>query len=152
MSIIYTFEEFLLINELWIIDTNGMCFFHKSTSEAKSLKGESVLLGGFFSAIITFSHELSGRDIKRLETQKAKILFFKEGNLIFIVGADVHHSEKKIRQRIKIIKNLFINKYRDELISFDGDISKFKKFEDDLENVFTKISKIDKWGKAILDL
>jgi hypothetical protein len=53
---------------------------------------------------------------------------------------------------IAIIQDLFVKKYEKELINFDGNVKTFSKFESDLNEIFQKISKPEKWGNSLLDL
>lgn len=146
-----------MIEEFWIIQSTGICLFHKSIrSNTVSLKmkpiNDTSLFSGLFSAILTMYSELSSSQIQKLEGDEGKFLFFTKHDLIYIVKAGLNASDKKIKKKIEIIQNLFIKKFENELINFDGEISNFSVFEDDLNTIFNKISKSEKWGKNLLDL
>ncbi len=55
-------------------------------------------------------------------------------------------------KRINLIQDLFINRFKKELEDFTGDIQAFQIFEKDLNEVFNKVSKPEKWGKGLLDI
>lgn len=96
--------------------------------------------------------EVQKSDIQKLEGSEGKFLFFSKNNLIYIVQTRLNEDDKKIKKMIAIIQDLFVKKYEKELINFDGNIKTFSKFESDLNEIFQKISKPEKWGMSLLDL
>ena len=141
-----------MVRELWITSPDGVCYFHRNIGERKENPMDELLMSGFFSAISNFAFEVTGDKIKKLDFGEAKLLFFSQNNLLFIVRADLNSSDSKIKKKIKILQDLFIKKFRMELENFDGEISSFKIFNKDLDEVFKKISKSEKWGKGLMDL
>lgn len=102
-----------------------------------------------FSAIITMHEKLSGTNIQKFEDNAGKFLFFSRKGLIFIVRAKLNVSDDKIRKQVGILQDQFINKYQKNLDEFKGDASEFQKFEEDLDTIFIKMSKTQKWGKEL---
>ena len=142
-----------MIEEFWIVDKSGICFFHRSIDNNNEIGDDyEQLLGGVFTGLITFSNQLTTTNLQKIETKDNKILFFIEGRLIFVIKAELNSSDKKIREKIKILEDHFIKRFKDEINNFNGEISSFKKFEDELDKIFKKISKTEKWGSGILEI
>ncbi|MFX0069534.1 MAG: hypothetical protein ACFFAO_00370 [Candidatus Hermodarchaeota archaeon] len=148
-----------MIEEFWIINESGICLFHRSinkeTHEIEDRSGiqiEEQLFGGFLSGLMSFTEEMASEIIKKIELREGKFLIFTSKNLIFIVRSDLNVSDKKIKNKIAIIKELFIEKFSKELDAFNGEISTFTVFEKDLEEIFKKIVKSEKWGHGLLEL
>ncbi len=145
-----------MIEEFWIIDTNGICLFHRSIDEKKQIKPgtdlDEQLFGGLLSSILSFHAKLASSQIQKMESEESKFLFFKNFSLIFIVRAKLNTSDSIIKKRVNLIQELFINKFKKELESFTGDIQSFQIFEKELNELFNKASKPEKWGKGLLDI
>ena len=148
-----------MVEEFWIIDTSGICLFHRALHGGSNIMDrkfeiqvDEQLFSGLLSGIMSFAEEVSQEKIKKIELNEGKFLFFARQNLIFIVRSLLNKSDKDVKKKIQIIQDLFIKKYSDELDAFDGDVSSFRLFEKDLEDIFKKISKSEKWGKGLIDL
>lgn len=147
------------MEELWIINSDGLCFFHKSVGEdnkqeevKKKIQIEEQLFSGLLSGILSFTSEVTSDSIEKIEMKEGKFLFFTKKNLIFIIKSKLNTSDNKIKKKIDQLKELFIEKFEKELDEFDGNISSFQIFEKDLDDTFKKITKTEKWGKGIIDL
>ena len=142
-----------MIEEFWIVDKSGICFFHRSIDKNNEIGDDyEQLLGGVFTGLLTFSNQLTTANLQKIETKDNKILFFIEGGLIFVIKADLKASDKKIKEKIKILEDRFIKRFKNEISNFNGEISSFKIFEDDLDKIFKKMSKSEKRGTGILEL
>ena len=147
-----------MIKEFWIINTSGICLFHRSVDsnvykiDTKNITIDTELFSGLLTAILNMYSELSSTEIQKLEGEGGKFLFFRKQNLIYIVRSQLNDDDKKIKKKIEIIQNLFIEKYNKQLEEFDGNITSFSLFEADLNEIFKKISKLEKWGKGILEI
>lgn len=147
-----------MIKEFWIINTSGICLFHRSVDsnvykiDTKNITIDTELFSGLLTAILNMYSELSSTEIQKLEGEGGKFLFFRKQNLIYIVRSQLNDDDKKIKKKIEIIQNLFIEKYNKQLEEFDGNITSFSLFEADLNEIFKKISKPEKWGKGILEI
>jgi len=146
-----------MVEELWVINLSGICLFHRSihsdNPDSSDLNiGENQLFSGLLTGILTATSEFSSTDIRKMETLEGKFMFFKKKNLVFVVWAKVKSSDKKIQKKIRILQNLFIEKFKEELENFDGEVTTFHLFEDELDKVFKIITKSEKWGKGLLNL
>ena len=147
-----------MIEEFWIINTSGICLFHrgilsdKTNLTSKNVKIDTELFSGLLSAILSMYSEISSSQIQKLEGEEGKFLFFSKQGLIYIVRAKFSDDDKKIKKMIDVIQDLFVKKYQKELKDFDGNITSFIQFESNLVEIFKKISKPEKWGKSLMDL
>ncbi len=144
-----------MIDEFWVVNNAGICLYHRIKAEderASMMKDFEQLVSGMFSGIQTMSKELTNSVIKKIEMGDRKFLFFLESELFFIVKSSTKNSDAQIKKKIQILQQNFVKKFSKELQEFSGEISAFKKFEKDLDEVFIKMSKSEKWGAGLLDI
>ena len=144
-----------MINEFWIIDKSGICLFHRSVDKNETSSADSdqmQLISGFLSSILNLYSQISSDELQKILGEGFKFLFFSYANLIFMVRANLNTNDNQIKKKINIIQKSFIKKYATELENFDGNIDSFKKFEKDLDQIFKKISKLEKWSKGLSNL
>ena len=144
-----------VIEEFWIINVNGICLFHRAIEEIgtkNDSEDNTQLFSGLLSSILTFYSQLSSSQIQKMEGEAAKFLFFKRDILIYIVRSKLNVSDAQIEKKIDVIQKLFIDKFQNKLKNFSGEIQDFDVFRQDLDTVFKKISKIEKWGKGLSNL
>ena len=141
-----------LIDQMWVINDSGACFFYRSTSgndQDANLEAQQDLFSGMFSAILSFHTQLTSTQIQKFEDPDGKFLFFSRGTLIFIVKSKLNTPDKKIKAQVEIIQDSFIKRFQDQIDNFSGNVSDFQCFEEDLDKIFKKISKSEKWGQAL---
>ncbi|MHA1377321.1 MAG: hypothetical protein ACTSRG_02955 [Candidatus Helarchaeota archaeon] len=131
------------ITEFWVINKGGLPLF--CFSPKKNL--DPSLIGGFFSAIQSFAKELES-DESGTKTQDDYIrnISFGESNyifrlndkydLFFIAKSPKKVKIKRIDSHLKNLESLFIQDFKDHLIKFDGNFSKFEKFLVVIEKYF----------------
>ncbi|HEY0089983.1 MAG TPA: hypothetical protein VGB37_14125 [Candidatus Lokiarchaeia archaeon] len=148
-----------MVEELWIINRDGICYFHRWINRKTEIENitnhvqiEEQLFSGLLSGILKFTSQVTSDKIEKIEMKEGKFLFFTKKDLIFIVRTKIHDSDDKIKTKIQMLEELFIQKFDNQLDEFDGDINKFQIFEKDLDEIFNKITKSEKWGKGIIDL
>lgn len=144
-----------MVEELWVINDSGICLFHRSIyldgPDCSNLNiGENQLFSGLLTGILTATLEFSSNDIKKMETLEGKFMFFKKNHLFFVVWAKIKSSDKKIKKKIKVLQDLFIDKFKEDLENFDGEVTAFHLFEEELDKVFKLITKSEKWGKGLM--
>ncbi len=148
-----------MAEELWIIDTGGICFFHRWINKEtilesieKKIQIKDQLFSGLLSGILTFTSKVISDKIEKIQMSEGKFLFFTSKNLIFIVRAKIKSSDNKLIKKIKLLEDLFLKKFEKKLDNFNGEVSSFKIFEEDLDEIFNKMTKVEKWGKGISNL
>lgn len=132
---------------LYILKASGLCLFsHKL--KGFMIKFEEFLITGFISAISTFSRELNKQFGYSEEYGRLSSIPINENFEIMIsykpplIGAlivwkkDIDEDMKKFLDETM---NEFLLKYREELMKFNGDISIFVSFKDEVERIYRKM-------------
>ncbi len=126
-----------LIGDFWIFSKDGLPLI----SFYKDVKMDNVFMGGFLSAIESFSKQLSGKALKSFTFGDAKLAFSPcfEGNLILVCKCNLTYKEKKINkffnEIIKILEEMYTI---EDIKKWDGNISFFDGLKDKLELIFNK--------------
>lgn len=126
------------IDEFWIISWDGIPLY--SFSPSKKLNNNYI--GGFFSAIQTFAKEISdglGKEyVKALSLGKFNYNFLsnQEFKLYFISKSRKKIKEKQISKHLKVIEEMFLDKYKNNLVNFSGDVTPFSGFNFEFKSYF----------------
>ena len=134
----------MVLNNVIIQTADGVPVFGRSLacnigtfcldiSKDSTFDEETILKSGLFTAMLTFN-EAETDTFHELPMAEAKVLSFPTKNVIgvFEVGAD--DDSEKLKQRLRVMVDLFEDNYKEEIRNFDGDISKFEDFENILSN------------------
>lgn len=128
------------IKEFWVISQGGLPLFYFSPQ--KSL--DPSLIGGFFSAIQSFAKEIETDTeleedyIRSISLGESNYIFRsnKEFNLFFIAKSPKKIKIKTIDSHLKNLESKFIEKYKNEILHFDGNTTKFDDFLKFIEKYF----------------
>ncbi|MHA1300812.1 MAG: hypothetical protein ACTSO9_15450 [Candidatus Helarchaeota archaeon] len=128
------------ITEFWVINQGGVPLFYFSPKSDL----DPSLVGGFFSAIQNFAKELeSGSSskedyIRHISFGESNYIFNlnSELNLFFIAKSPKKVKIKKINSHLKNLESMFIEKYKDNIINFNGNTSKFNEFFELIDKYF----------------
>ncbi|WEU40001.1 MAG: ADP-ribosylation factor-like protein [Candidatus Odinarchaeum yellowstonii] len=105
------------------------------------------LISGFLSALQNFVAEVSSGDVIRtIKTGNVKFIYNLLHDIIVVVVADKDEDEKKIQEKVEKISETFYSKFKNELENWTGDVSGFKKFDEDLEDIISGTVKISLIG------
>ncbi|MFX1293483.1 MAG: hypothetical protein ACFFD2_01300 [Promethearchaeota archaeon] len=123
-----------MIYGVWIIYSNGICLFYR---EYENLNVNEQLFSGFVIAILSFSKQISNRQLKSINLEDFTLYYenIEDNNLSFVVAADTIDSESKIREKITLIEKSFLNKFRTILPEWNGDMTIFRDFDPILDNI-----------------
>jgi hypothetical protein len=124
-----------LIKDLYIFSKGGVPIIdlYKTGDLDKSF------LGGFISAIESFSRKISGCEIKGFKVGKYKFCLVHcfDNNVIIVVKAPYEAKKKKIENMCSIVEKIFEEIFDlDEIKNWNGDINIFKRFKTKLELYF----------------
>ncbi len=121
------------IDEIWIINQYGITLFNISKEETI----DSLLLGGFFSAIKTMLEEMGEEQLKSIILGSSKMLIYNARNgITFISRSKKSIKDKKIEEHIKSVEKEFFEEYGDILDRWNGDTKIFDRFEVKIEDIF----------------
>lgn len=120
------------VSALFIVSSAGHSLFSKINEENEFLKNNIIQIGGFISALSTFSSELIGREsgdhLKALRFQDRSFIINIKKEVIFACFTE-NNDAKQIEKCIDLIAEEFFDRYEDRVRNFDGDITTFKEFE-----------------------
>jgi hypothetical protein len=148
-----------VILDFWIITNEGTCIFHRSNEDEKNPEvnaspqvQDTELFSGVLSAILAFHAELTKGNIRKIEDENSKFLFFKEKNLFFIVRAKLGISEKKIIKKVESARKFILDEYKIVLETFNGNMEVLRGFTEEMDRILKEKPKTKKWGEGLLDL
>lgn len=117
-----------VLQDIWIFAKNGIELF----SYAPELKFDSTLLGGFLSALQSFSKELSKQEIQSIQMGENRFDFYLESDKdFFILGRSSAFSEvEKAKKTLERIYGRFFMEYKENLQNFQGNVEIFDNFKE----------------------
>ncbi len=125
------------ITEFWVINHAGLPLF----CYAPEKKLDPGLVGGFFSAIQNFAKELESKEreyIRNISFGENNYIFRlnEELNLFFVAKSPKKVKVKKINSHLKSLEEMFIEQFRDFVIDFDGNTTRFQSFLELIDKYF----------------
>lgn len=122
-----------LIKDLWILKTDGEIIF-SYTPESKS---NPQLLGGFLSAILNFSFELTSEQLNAIKLGFDQFFLYGNGQTSYIVigRVNINQSESVVREHLKTVFNSFGETFGSILNEEEYKPSNFSKFVEILKQL-----------------
>ncbi|MBD3255012.1 MAG: hypothetical protein GF383_07955 [Candidatus Lokiarchaeota archaeon] len=122
--------------------TTGELIFYKTYEDFFDIKLTSSFLGAIFSFV---KETLKTEKLSEIEVGPFRFIFeieninsenLKSEELMFALFADRTDNLVELRNQLKEVKKQFLDKFHvDSLTKFDGEISKFQNFEDNIDNI-----------------
>lgn len=100
----------MAVHGLWIIDSAGLCIFHKNYS---NINIDSQLFSGFFTALIQFSTEMSKIHLDRIVLGYLDISYTNDRGIHFVICTNKGESATRI---LNGIRDAFNDFFKDEMI------------------------------------
>lgn len=123
---------------LFILGKNGSPFITKIKKTRAKLSKSEVEISGFISAIYSFSKEIieqkSGGRLKEINFGNQRFYMIIKNNAIFTFL--VENLTPLARRYIYLIADEFLDRFQNKLINFDGDVFRFRKFEEIINQYF----------------
>jgi len=130
-----------MIKNIFIMKaTTGELIFHKSYEDIFDVK----LTSSFLSAIFSFVKQtLKTEKLSEIEVGPFRFIFeiekIKAEELMFAIFADRTDNLVELRNQLREVKMQFLNKFElASLTEFDGEISKFFEFENNIDDIMEK--------------
>ena len=120
--------------------TTGELIFHKSYEDIFDVK----LTSSFLSAIFSFVKQtLKTEKLSEIEVGPFRFIFeiekIKSEELMFALFADRTDNLVELRNQLREVKKQFLDKFElSSLTEFDGEISKFFEFENNIDDIMEK--------------
>ncbi len=125
-----------MIHAIFII-YNGICLFSRQYSKEYE---QHDLLSSFLMAVNQFANAISNKNLRKLILEDDVFSFSMIDNILFVYI----HDDKRDNNLEKISNKLsirFLALFKDELKNFDGEVTRFKKFEKEADNIITRKGK-----------
>ncbi|NVM27599.1 MAG: hypothetical protein HWN65_02050 [Candidatus Helarchaeota archaeon] len=123
-----------MIYGAWIIHKHGKCLLFR---EYETLNINDQLFSGFLVALLSFSKEISGRELKHISLEDLT-LYYKTNEdkmIIFVIAGDSKEREVNIREKINSIEEEFLLEFGEILPTWKGDITVFNKFHTKIDEI-----------------
>jgi hypothetical protein len=142
------------IDAIWVLNHAGILLFEETYTADITREGTATdLITAFLSAILTFAGEAFVDQIEHIQFSSRKIIFKFSDYVLFVIAADEHSAkDKQIRKLIIEIADKFgkkFNSYFEKSQFFDGKVSRFESFSEDLKDIVQKEPLSVKFLKAL---
>ena len=128
------------VSAFFIVSSAGHSLFSKIKENYDFLKKNIIQIGGFISAVFTFSSEIIGREsvdhLSSINFENRQFLVNKVNDVIFACFTE-NNDSKEIKKNIDLIAEEFFDRYEERVKNFDGDVSVFNEFESVIDKYFT---------------
>ncbi|MFX0030714.1 MAG: hypothetical protein ACFE8B_15990 [Candidatus Hermodarchaeota archaeon] len=113
-----------------IIKSSGILCYSKTFYGEDKIDDDFI--SGFLTAILDISQKIGGGEIKSLNFRNFNINYSYDDDklCIFILVSDINDPEEELRDKIGLLKTEFIKQYRENIVNWDDDVSKFEKFNE----------------------
>ncbi len=118
-----------VLQDIWVLSESGLVLFHRVFDE----KMDEQLFGALMSALNSFAEELSKGGLSNFELSNKRFTILKQYNLIFIATSNSKVKHKKIENELDFIAQKFYSQYFLILENWDGEISYFSHFGEEIE-------------------
>ncbi|MFX1569232.1 MAG: nitrilase-related carbon-nitrogen hydrolase [Promethearchaeota archaeon] len=131
-----------MILKIFIIGPGGVLCYSKNFIEQFDM--DEMIISGFLSAINSFAKEIEGGEISALIFKNFNFIYSHliEYDFIFVIVIDKEELEEDARNKINLMKNEFINRYRPYLEKWTGKTDVFEEFDDFVETYIFNPPKI----------
>jgi hypothetical protein len=131
-----------MIQEIIILSNTGIPLFCYNFQENLSKEYKYQLIASYFDQICRFTKYGFKESLNTLKMDKSLFYFYTHPyshfHLIFKCESGIDEKKFKKKSIDKVAKQIFdkfLNKFRKELVNFNGNISCFKKFSKDIEEM-----------------
>ncbi len=131
-----------MILKIFVIGPGGVLCYSKNFIEEFDM--DEMMISGFLSAISSFAKEIKGGEISALIFKNFNFVYsyYIEFDCIFVIVIDKEESEEDAQNKVNLMKNEFINRYRPYLEKWTGKTNVFEDFDDFVETYIFNPPKI----------
>ena len=122
-----------MISKVLIIRANGILCYSKTLYGHDQIDDDFV--SGFLTTFLDIAQKIGGGEIKSLNFRNFNIIYSYDDEklCVFIIISDINDLEHELRDNLELLKNEFMELYRDDILNWDSDIAKFEEFDDFVE-------------------
>lgn len=123
---------------IFIIGASGSPYISKINKERSTIAKSEVHIGGFVSALFSFSKEIigqeSGAKLKEINFGNQRFYMITKSNVIFAYL--VEKVNPLLERYMYLIAEDFLNEFKEYVINFSGDVSRFSSFHKTINQYF----------------
>ncbi len=118
-----------MIYKIFVIVQTKLCY---SKSFSKQGASDDDLVSGFLAAFSDFAQEITAGEIKSFKFKNYNYIYEydKDINAMFVVIVDIDDLEEEVSQKVILLKTEFLNRFKKDLIDWNGNITIFRTFDD----------------------
>jgi hypothetical protein len=119
----------------WCIDEKGLPLFYKENTSDDDIVEKMELISGLFCAIDKMASVAVKEKLKYIVFEKTKLVFtkLKDRDIFFVAQVTNKARNYFVLKKLKAIKGQFISIYGKEIKTWNGNLSKFSDFVDNLD-------------------
>lgn len=128
-----------MIQELTILSNEGIPLFHHNFQEGHAKNPNYQIIASYFEQICRFARFGFKETLNCLKLDKTAFFFYTHPltNIHIIIKCATEIDQDTVKKNFldnlaKEILDCFVEKFKSKLDNFDGNISRFNKFNDDL--------------------
>jgi hypothetical protein len=130
-----------LMKTLWILHkASGLCIYTQKFESAEDIDVDADLFGGFVSALLSFSQEVSrGKaQLEEIALGPVKIVYDDADNIIVSIAFNRNASPEFIRDLVSKVTEKFLDRFANSLPpdKFDNNITPYKAFAEDIAEIY----------------
>lgn len=124
-----------MIHNLMVLTKSGITIYYKQYSPDSFIKNQ-VMVSAFFSAMFSFSNNLTGKALDLLRMGNRQFLVKESPDLLFIALIDSDDDLNETNGRLDYLKDFFYKNYKKYIDkkTFDGNLERFVTIEDKIDN------------------
>ncbi|MHA1149566.1 MAG: hypothetical protein ACTSR8_15130 [Promethearchaeota archaeon] len=123
-----------MISRIFIIAPGGkLCYFRNFTNDPDTDKD---IVSGFLSAFNDLAKEITAGAMRKFSFRNFDYIYEidEEFDCMFVMVIDAYDLEEDAREKLRILKNEFLKRYGEIIAKWDGNITRFKPFNEFIEN------------------
>jgi len=127
-----------LIDEIFVIDQGGTPLFYKCYDTREV---DPVLVSSLFSALTTFAKS-SSNELDEVTMSGKKYIFLLNQFFLLTIRVGDTVSKDTIIEKLTKLQESFLDNFKDiicEIQKFDGEVSQFDRFEENVLNLFDDV-------------
>ena len=126
------------ISAIFIIGSTGSPFISKINKNRSNIADHEVHIGGFISALLSFSNiiigEETGAKLKEINFGNQQFYIISKSNVIFAFL--IENMNSLLQRYMYLIADEFLYQFRDYIKEFNGNITPFSEFENNINQYF----------------
>jgi len=123
-----------MIHQVLLIESgSGICFFSRDYT---GVEISEHLFSGLIKSMRDLAYELSKQDLKSIELGNWLVYYVMTEKFSVVLIADHDDDKKIIKGKINAVASTFMEKFKEQIEDFNGEITQFMDFKEDCDEIF----------------